>query len=106
MRGWSNKPPTIVGPARRSSAAAHLLGIPDESRVLDLEFWKRAGGAATWAEMHQGEGRHEELLALRKYTYSGRPFGDETFVKTMEERFQRRWRRGPGQEVSENAISA
>src|ERR1700694_1875797 len=34
-----------------SSAAAHLLGKPGRSHVLDLEFWEQAGGAATWAEM-------------------------------------------------------
>ncbi len=77
-----------------SSAAAHLLGTPDRSRMLDLEFWEQAGGAATWAEMHAVEGRQEQLVALRKCTYAGRPFGDEAFVAAMEGRFQRKWRRG------------
>lgn len=91
---------------RWSSAGAHLQGTPDRSRVLDLEFWERSGGAATWAEMHGAESRPEQAVALRKCTYSGRPFGDETFVSAMEERFQRKWRRGAGDLVGEIAIPA
>jgi hypothetical protein len=30
-----------------SSAAAHLSGAPDRAQILDLDFWERAGGAAT-----------------------------------------------------------
>ena len=31
---------------------------------------------ATWAEMHAAEGGQEQVVALRKCTYAGRPFGD------------------------------
>jgi putative transposase len=95
-----------VADYRWSSAAVHLLGQADGSRVLDLEFWERAGGAATWAEMHAAEGRQEQLAALRKCTYAGRPFGDEAFVTAMEEKFQRKWRRGAADLVGEVAMSA
>jgi putative transposase len=74
--------------------AAHLNGEPDRSRVLDLGFWERAGGAATWAELHADKSNVDQMIALRKCTYSGRPFGEERFVSAMEERFQRKWRRG------------
>ena len=93
------------GEYRWSSAAAHLLGTPDRSKLLDLGFWERAGGAATWAGIHSGESNSEQIRALRKCTYSGRPFGDEPFVAAMEERFQRKWRRAGGV-AREIAISA
>jgi putative transposase len=91
---------------RWSSAAAHLERKSDASRVLDMDFWAKAGGAATWAELHGTPSDAEQIAALRKCTYSGRPFGDESFVTTMEERFQRKWRRGSGGLVRELAISA
>ena len=78
---------------RWSSAAAHLLGSRDPSGILDLNFWEQAGGAATWAEMYASGGMAGRSAELRKCTYSGRPFGEESFVEEMEERFRRRWRR-------------
>ena len=78
---------------RWSSAAAHLLGARDRSGVLDLGFWQRAGGAATWAELLSGHSSADQITALRKCTYSGRPLGEEQFVSAMEERFPRKWRR-------------
>jgi putative transposase len=78
---------------RWSSAAMHLVGKPDRSGVLDLDFWRRAGGAATWAEMFEAPGRPADLASLRKCTYGGRPFGEEQFVREMEQRFDREWRR-------------
>jgi putative transposase len=30
---------------------------------------------------------------LRKCTFAGRPFGDEEFLTSMEQQFQRKWRR-------------
>jgi putative transposase len=85
----------VAAPAeyRWSSAGAHLLGAPDRSHILDLKFWERAGGAETWVELHGSRSNADQILALRKCTYSGRPFGDEQFVSSMEERFQRKWRR-------------
>ena len=89
---------------RWSSAATHLLGTPDRSRLLDLDFWQRAGGVECWREMHHAESTAEQIVALRKCTYSGRPFGDESFVTEMEQRFGRKWRKS--RESNEIAISA
>lgn len=91
---------------RWSSAAAHLLGEPDRTKVLDMGFWERAGGAATWADLHSSESSAYQAGALRKCTYSGRPFGDEAFLLEMEERFQREWGRGAGASARKIAISA
>jgi putative transposase len=91
---------------RWSSASTHLLGAPDPSGILDSAFWAKAGGTATWAEMHGVAMCPKQAIALRKCTYSGRPFGDEAFVTTMEERFGRKWRRGGADLVGEIAISA
>lgn len=91
---------------RWSSAVAHLLGSPDRSRILDREFWEREGGKVTWAELHGMEGSAEQVIALRKCTFSGRPFGDDAFLTAMEERFQRKWRRGPAAALGQMAISA
>jgi putative transposase len=78
---------------RWSSAAAHLRGDPDRSGILDSRFWEKAGGADTWAQLHAQKSRVDQILALRKCTYAGRPFGEEHFLAAMEERFQRKWRR-------------
>ncbi len=79
---------------RWSSAAAHLLGEKDWSGVLDLGFWRRAGGAEAWAEMHGRGENAQEIHELRKCTYAGRPYGGQEFVREMEVRFQRKWLRG------------
>jgi len=79
---------------RYSSAGAHLAGRGDRTAVLDMDFWECAGGIETWAEMHQAEGRTAEILVLRKCTYAGRPFGDDSFVAEIQIVFQRKWGRG------------
>jgi hypothetical protein len=33
------------------------------------------------------------ITSLRRCTYSGRPFGEETFVTRLEDQFQRSWHR-------------
>jgi hypothetical protein len=33
------------------------------------------------------------LRLLRRCTYAGRPFGDDEFVESLEDRFQRNWPR-------------
>ena len=78
---------------RWSSAAAHLAQVRDRSGILDLDFWRKAGGAETWREMYAAEGIGEQIGQFRKCTYAGRPFGEESFMEQMEERFGRRWRR-------------
>jgi putative transposase len=78
---------------RWSSAAAHLLGIRDPSGVLDLDFWRKAGGVETWREMYGATDLNHRIGEFRKCTYAGRPFGEQSFLEQMEERFSRRWRR-------------
>ena len=92
---------------RWSSAKVHLTGEKDGSRILDLDFWEKAGGVETWRELHSKEIPEEQALELRKCTYSGRPFGEPAFVAEIEERFQRKWRRpGSTMQSAGFAISA
>jgi putative transposase len=91
---------------RWSSAPAHMLGEPDRSRILDLRFWERAGGEATWADLHASKSDADQMMALRKCTYSGRPFGEEPFLKAMEERFRRKWRRAAAEPMVKIAKTA
>ena len=67
---------------RWSSAASHF-GAKDKSGVLDLEFWRRGGGADTWREMHEAREEPANVELLRRCTYAGRPFGDEEFVERI-----------------------
>jgi putative transposase len=76
-----------------SSAAAHLGAGRDGAGVLDGEFWERSGGSATWREMHAAAEQEDQVHLLRRCTYAGRPFGEESFVVQMEGLFQRQWRR-------------
>ena len=75
-----------------TNASAHLDGR-DPAGVLDLEFWRRSGGAETWRQMHEASEDARRVELLRRCTYAGRPFGDEEFVERMERKFQRSWRR-------------
>ncbi len=76
-----------------SSAAAHLGLSVDKAKLLDQDFWQRAGGAETWGEMHAASDQPDRVLLLRRCTYAGRPYGDDAFVERLEDRFQRNWRR-------------
>jgi putative transposase len=78
---------------RWSGAEAHLVTGVDRSKVLDMGFWERAGGTETWAAMHGASEEVVSIQLLRRCTYSGRPFGEEAFVKQLEVQFQRVWRR-------------
>jgi len=78
---------------RWSSGCTHLLGTRDSSGILDLDFWRVCGGAEAWVAMHGAPEAEEEIKRLRNCTYAGRPFGEESFVTAMEERFGRKWRR-------------
>ena len=78
---------------RWSSAAAHLGTHADGSGLLDRGFWEQNGGAQTWRELHASEAAEQQYPLLRRCTYAGRPFGDEAFVASLEEQFQRKWRR-------------
>ncbi len=77
---------------RWSSAEAHLTGNNPKG-LLDMAFWEAFGGVESWRELLAEPEEPVEVRLLRRCTYAGRPFGEEEFVKSLEERFQRRWRR-------------
>jgi putative transposase len=81
---------------RWSSAAVHFGQARDRYGVVDLDFWERAGGVSTWAEMFAPQPREEQVETLRRCTYGGRPFGGDAFVTRMEEEFGRSWKRASG----------
>jgi putative transposase len=78
---------------RWSSAAPHLGLTRDRYLLLDMDFWRGQGGASAWRELLATPEELLEMRLLRRCTYSGRPFGEEEFVASFEERFQRVWRR-------------
>jgi putative transposase len=91
---------------RWSSARVHLLGVDDRSQLLDLTFWQRSGGTETWREMHASVDRSAQTHLLRRCTYAGRPFGDESFVAGLEQHFQRKWRRWSFEKAIDNRMLA
>ena len=60
---------------RWSSARAHLTNKGDGGRILDMDFWAKAGGTETWGELHRREVPGEQERELRNCTCSGRPLG-------------------------------
>lgn len=88
-----------------SSARAHLRGEADRARVLDHDFWHRAGGAETWRQMHGAAEDGPAIRLLRRCTYAGRPFGGEEFLAQIEARLGRKWRRW-GFEKAQQASAA
>jgi len=77
---------------RWSSAAAHVSGV-DETGILDMEWWQHEGRATDWDQV-LGREELDATAALRRCTYAGRPFGNESFVSEMSQRFGRYWERG------------
>ena len=65
-----------------SSARAHLAG-QDRSRLIDMEFWRREGGAENWRRLLRQSADETQERALRRATYAGQPFGDEEFIKMV-----------------------
>lgn len=76
-----------------SSAAVHLGITRDRLSLADVEFWQAQGGAEGWSGLLGLTEQPAAVRLLRRCTYAGRPFGEENFVASMEERFQRKWRR-------------
>jgi putative transposase len=77
---------------RWSSAAAHLSGV-DATGILGMEWWRREGRGGDWDQVLAQE-ELNATSALRRCTYAGRPFGNESFVSEMSQRFGRYWERG------------
>jgi len=91
---------------RWSSAAVHLDGVADRNGILDLDFFHRSGGVDTWRELHEAYENPGQTYLLRRCTYAGRPFGDEEFVRGLEERFERKWRRWSFEKEMDNQTLA
>jgi len=79
---------------RWSSARQHLFGpgAADHPCVLDWSIWHELGGETGWRELLGREEALAEVLALRRCTYAGKPYGTREFVSEMEARFGRKWR--------------
>ena len=75
-----------------SSALAHLSGV-DSRGLLDEGWWRDTCAASGWLERLEADHSASDVL-LRRCTHSGQPFGDESFVRDMAERFDRHWVRG------------
>jgi len=68
---------------RWSSAAAHC-GLASDDTWLDLHLWQQRWTAARWAEFLAAAESDEQLMALRRFTHTGRPLGSATFVAALE----------------------
>jgi REP-associated tyrosine transposase len=66
-----------------SSAAAHC-GMAEPDICLATEPWRQHWSASTWRMFLGEEETESSLAALRKCTHTGRPYGSEEFVKTLE----------------------
>jgi len=74
-----------------SSARPHLTG-EDEQDILDLEWWRREA-RMDWSEVLKQQPA-ETCFSLRSCTYAGKPFGPDSFVSELGERFGRKWTPG------------
>jgi hypothetical protein len=59
------------------------LAGQDRSRLIDMEFWRREGGAENWLRLLMQSADETQERALRRATYAGQPFGDEEFIKMV-----------------------
>lgn len=76
-----------------SSAAIHVGLVADRLHLADEDFWQQEGGAEAWRSLLMTPEELTALRLLRRCTYSGRPYGEDDFVESMEKRFNRKWRR-------------
>lgn len=83
-----------------SSAEAHLSG-EDAHRIADMRFWRQEGGAPTWRRLLDEPEMETLTKALRRATYAGQAFGDETFRMQMAalRRQQQRAAEAPEEQV-------
>jgi putative transposase len=86
-----------------SSARAHLSGPEaEEIALLDWNDWGKRGGAGSWEELLRQPDDLRQWQQLQRATYASAPLGGMEFVKEMEQRFGRQWRRRgrPSREIS------
>lgn len=72
-----------------SSASAHCGGV-DSSGPLDLSGWSERWPGDTWQEYLQDPKADDDMPELRRWTQSGRPLGDDDFIKRLEVKAGRR----------------
>jgi hypothetical protein len=65
----------------------------DTTGLVDLDWWRREYDGGDWEQILGGSDPVQAGL-LRRCTYAGRPFGDEEFVKSISDQFDRHWVRG------------
>jgi putative transposase len=79
---------------RWSSAAVHV-GEPHQTGFVDCSDWSTQWSAVTWnAALRDGVGDSLLLERIRSATRTGRPAGDEEFVRSAEARLGRRLKPG------------
>ena len=62
---------------------------------LDMDIWHERGGAEGWRRMLAHPAASPVIHQLRRSTYAGRPFGDESFIAATEALLNRHWQRWP-----------
>lgn len=72
--------------ATRASARAHLSGR-DEFGVLDVAFWRTAGGVERWRQLIDCQEDEGARRRLRRATFAGDPLGSAEFIE--------QWKRKP-----------
>jgi len=72
----------------RSNAAAHC-GMTTADTSLSMELWAKHWDSASWREYLTEGGSEDEIQAIRQSTHTGRPLGEEAFVKNLEETMNR-----------------
>ena len=87
-----------------SSAAAHISGN-DTAGILDMSWWRREACDLEW-DVRLREADPDTVLALRRCTYAGRPFGDDAFVTELSVKFGRYWSRGRPKKQATAAAAA
>jgi REP-associated tyrosine transposase len=84
---------------RWSSAAAHSRGL-DPSGVLDMDWWAAAWTQGDWSAAFSGNEESDEKRggadAIRRATYTGRPFADSEFTAGLERHLGRKLAAQPG----------
>jgi hypothetical protein len=65
-----------------SNARSHVSG-EDRGHMLDMDFWREAGGAERWQVLLGGAEEELELKRLRSTTYAGKPFGSKEFIEQL-----------------------
>ncbi|MGO4518847.1 hypothetical protein AB4Y89_23880 [Terriglobus sp. 2YAB30_2] len=66
-----------------SSAGAHC-GMAAGDVSLSMELWAANWKRSSWKEYLAEKETEEELQAIRQSTHTGRPLGDESFVRDLE----------------------